>query len=736
MGNSIPRPVARFEDFEVNLETGEVWKAGRPLKVQDQPFTVLSALLERPGQIITREELRQLIWPDKSFGDFDHAINLALAKLRATLGDSADVPHLIETLPRRGYRFIATLKEQSAPPPARIIAPPPEQTVPSPVKERPATAAGKKLWLIVGALALVVVAAVALLRMFSTAREQSSTGGEILPLVSMPGQQDTPAISPDGSQVAFAYSGDPHPGIYIALIGGEKPLQLTQGANDANPTWSPDGRQIAFARFSDSSDQKKLYVIPALGGSERHVYTTSYPQWGQCNQMSWSPDGKSLIFPEAQDNNAKARLSILSLSDLTARPLTSPHNQQFDCDPVFSPDGATVAFARGPMGAFLSDLFVLRVADRQPVRLTSGNSGGDVAWTQDGKEIVFDSSARGFQGLWRISASGGTPQPIAASGDAYEPSISRRGNQLAYRVFKGWETIWRLDLKDERHPLAPPVRLLSGRGIIWKPSYSPDGKKIAFESNRMGYENIWMCGSDGSNCSQLTDRHGTSATARWSPNGRYLAFESVTQDYWQVGVLELPDGTPHMLTTFPDTNNGAANWSRDGKWIYFYSGHDGGAYQLWKMPFAGGFPVRVTTNRGVYAIESEDGRFLYYAKTPGREQRPRADTSLQPRGPFTGCGVWKRSLATGQESRLPINVCNWYEWAVARDGIYFLNLDFPPNGKIEFFDFAHGQITPIFALDKPASLFGGLAISPDGKSLLFGQNELKESYIMVMRNFR
>jgi TolB-like protein/DNA-binding winged helix-turn-helix (wHTH) protein/Tfp pilus assembly protein PilF len=115
MGNSIQRPVARFEDFEVNLETGEVWKAGRRLKVQDQPFKVLSALLERPGQIVSREELRQLIWPGNSVGDFDHAINLALAKLRATLGDSADVPHLIETLPRRGYRFIAPLREQTEP---------------------------------------------------------------------------------------------------------------------------------------------------------------------------------------------------------------------------------------------------------------------------------------------------------------------------------------------------------------------------------------------------------------------------------------------------------------------------------------------------------------------------------------------------------------------------------------------------------------------------------------------
>ncbi len=100
-----------------------MWKAGRPLKVQDQPFRVLAALLERPGQIVTREELRQLIWPENDFGDFDHAINLALAKLRATLGDSADVPHLIETLPRRGYRFIAPLKEATEISPAGVTAP-------------------------------------------------------------------------------------------------------------------------------------------------------------------------------------------------------------------------------------------------------------------------------------------------------------------------------------------------------------------------------------------------------------------------------------------------------------------------------------------------------------------------------------------------------------------------------------------------------------------------------------
>ena len=719
MGNSMQRPVARFEDFEVHLETGDVWKAGRPLKIQDQPLKVLAALLERPGQIVPREELRQLIWPEKSFGDFDHAINMAIGKLRATLGDSADVPHLIETLPRRGYRFIAPLKEEEAeqPAPPLAIGPPKEQTKPSPSKEHPARAAGNKFWLIAGAFAFLLLCAVTLFRFFSAVSKQPVTASEVAPLVSMPGLQASPAFSPDGSQIAFEYSGAPRPGIYIALVGGERPLQLTENENDHEPAWSPDGRQIAFASYRILDSQKNIYVIPALGGSQRRVYTAALPKWGPCNKISWSPDGESLIFSESLDEGAKTRLTLLSLTDLTAHPLTSPRIKELDCNPVFSPNGATVAFVRGPLGSSVGDLFVVNAAGGQPLRLTTGNSGGDAAWTHDGREIVFASCMKGVPTLWRILAAGGSPQRVAGAGEsAGAPSISRRGNELAYTVARRWDTIWRLDLKDERHALAPPIRLLSGRGMAWRPSYSPDGKKIVFESDRMGYSDIWVCNSDGSNCSQLTDLHGTTGTARWSPDGRYVSFESISQDYYQVGVVEVPEGTPQMLKAVPVANNGAPNWSRDGQSIYFYS--DGsGRFELWKMPQKGGSPVRATTNGGVYGIESKDGRFLYYSM-------------------YGGSGIWRKSLDGGQESRLPIHVGSWYDWDVSRSGIYFLNENFAPNGRIEFFDFASGRSAPIFALDRPASLYGGLALSANGNSILFGQSELNESYIMLMKNFR
>src|SRR5215469_16551437 len=102
--------LVKFQGFELNLQTGELRKNGTRIRLQEQPFKVLAALVQRPGQLVTREELRKLIWPDESFGDFDHAINLAVTKLRGALGDSADVPHLIETLPRRGYRFVGVVE--------------------------------------------------------------------------------------------------------------------------------------------------------------------------------------------------------------------------------------------------------------------------------------------------------------------------------------------------------------------------------------------------------------------------------------------------------------------------------------------------------------------------------------------------------------------------------------------------------------------------------------------------
>jgi Tol biopolymer transport system component len=707
MGNvGQPNLVLRFHDFQVNLQTGELWKAGIRLKLQDQPFKVLSTLLQRPGQVVAREELRQLIWPEESFGDFDHAINLAVNKLRSTLGDSADVPHLIETLPRRGYRFIAPVESESVP----------RGSTTAVAKRRLGRFTASRAWIGVGSAALVLLSAISIWQLRKPA-EPSLSSVEAVPLLAMLGKQEMPAFSPDGNQVAFAVSEGQHAGIYTTLIGGEKSLKLTDNPGDCCPTWSPDGRQIAFVRLG-SDKERNFYVIPALGGSEHKLYTGPLNAIWSCDRLDWSPDGKVLAFSEPTENGVRSRITLLSVADLTTRQLTSPRNQEFDCEPAFSPDGWTIAFGRGFFGGALADLFIVSSSGGDPRRLTSGNSGGSPAWTQDGKEIVFSSPMGGLRSLWRVPASGGTPRPVAGVGEfAINPSISHKGNQLVYEHTIHTNYIWRLDLKDARHAFGSPTRVLSARGFNLRPSFSPDGKKIVFESDRLGYSDIWYCESDGSNCLQLTSLHGISGTARWSPDGHYISFESISQDYYEIYFMEIPGGRPHLVPTFPGVDKGAPNWSRDGKRIYFSSADKSGTFQIWRVPFKDGSPVQVTRNGGVYAIESDDGRFLYYVKND------------QP-------GVWKMPLDGGEETRVLDQPRGWCNWQLVPSGIYFLNEGFRPNGRIGFFDFATRETTPIFSLEKPFTEFGGLAVSPDGRSLLYAQNELDDSYIMLVKNFR
>jgi Tol biopolymer transport system component len=251
--------------------------------------------------------------------------------------------------------------------------------------------------------------------------------------------------------------------------------------------------------------------------------------------------------------------------------------------------------------------------------------------------------------------------------------------------------------------------------INWRPSFSPDGKKVVFESDRLGFSDIWYCESDGSNCTQLTSLHGTAGSARWSPDGQRIAFEFQSQHYYDVYVLEVPDGRPRRLLTFPEGDNGAPSWSRDGRWIYFYSSHEKGPLQLWKVPFQGGTPVKVTKNGGVYATESEDGRFLYFSKLE------------QP-------GIWRMPLNGGEEERVldQPEGFRWFNWVLVPGGIYLVNQANERKPGIEFFDFTSRKRTLIDLVDKPGP---GLALAPDRRSLLYSRTDSEEYEIMLVKNF-
>lgn len=697
--DAAPDHLIRFGVFELHTPTGELRSKRSRVKLQDQPLQVLLAVLEKPGEVVTREELRAKLWAADTFVDFDHGLNAAVRRLRDALGDTAESPRYIETLPRRGYRFIGNV-DDAAPPTALWSAP----------KGRFETPWVKAIWISVG-VTLVLLSGIAIWRFSRRTPESPVLMSEVLPLTGLAGIQAYPAFSPDGNQVAFVIEGEQNPGIYTTIVDGEKPLQLTSTPADSSPTWSPDGRQIAFTRYGydGKSQSMSICVVPALGGTVRKLYTFPYSPTSTSEWVSWSPDGKVLAFTE------KSRIQLFSIADSTARPLTSPPDQFHDYGAAFSPDGKRLAFVRGTVAGLTQGLFVVPATGGEAKRLTFDNREmfGPPAWTGDGHDIVFSSSRRGLVTLWRISVSGGEPRPVAGVVMASAPSISSKGD-LAYVHQVSNDNIWRISLNNQVSQQGSPMPIISAKWGNFRPHFSPDGKRIAFESDRSGYWEIWTCDSDGSNCGQVTSLHGVARAARWSPDGRYIAFEFSLKEHSEVYVVEVPGGMPRLIPTYPGADNGDPNWSRDGGWIYFNSDR-GGRFNISKVPLNGGSPVEVTRNGGVFAADSSDGRFLYYSK-------------------FEEAGIWKMPLSGGEETQVLDQPGGWdsYSWALVPNGIYFLNSEAPHN-NIEFLRFATVKKSLIASVDSSGF---GLAVSPDGRFILFVKNELAESSIMLVKNFR
>jgi Tol biopolymer transport system component len=293
---------------------------------------------------------------------------------------------------------------------------------------------------------------------------------------------------------------------------------------------------------------------------------------------------------------------------------------------------------------------------------------------------------------------------------------------LVYQGMAFKDSVLRMNLTDNNHRQGDPTLLRSEKGINWRPQFSPDGKRFAFESNGLGYPEIWACDSDGSHCAPLTSLRGTAGAPRWSPDGSHIAFEFRPKDHTEVYLLEVGGGPPRLLPTLPGSDNGGPNWSRDGKWIYFYSDQGGEPFQLWKVPVTGGSPIQITKHGGVFAAESADGRSLYYAKV----ESP---------------GIYKMPLLGGEEERVldrGAGGTGWSNWALARNGIYFRDAKKSKDdnyiGLLNFFDFATKKITTVSTLDQPGGL--GIGLSADGRSILYDGKGDAESSIMLVKNFR
>ncbi len=727
-----PLPVSpttiRFGLFEVDLSAGELRKRGRRIPLQDQPFRVLILLLQRPGELVTREDFQRALWPGDTFVEFDEGLNKAIQKLRQALDDSSDNPRFIETLPRKGYRFIAPVDRAAVEANAAPAQPTPANSnavSPSAVGLTKRRNSEVLAWALLGAVsvALVVLAAGVYFRYFRPAQPTPKT----VPLTSYPGRQITPALSPDGKQVAFAWDGEKGDNldIYVKLADAGEPLRLTTNpAPEYGPAWSPDGRFIAFSR--ELPDHTEILMVPALGGAERKLAEVA-PQ-SEDTHLSWSPNGKYLALADKNAPQDPYGIFLLSVETGEKRKLTVPPTETRyagDCCPRFSPDGNTLAFKRSLF--FNSDeIYVLPVTSdgrprSEPRRLTPSKQAiFSFDWTADGRRIVYPSDQVGIANLLAISASGGTPERLAvADANVTGIAISRNSSRLVYQRDVFDDNIWRIPGPNSSDKTRAPARFIASTQPDREPQFSPDGTKIVFTSTRSGNNEIWICDSEGRNSIQLTSFNGPDlGSPRWSPDNRWIAFDSNKDGNWDIYVISRDGGQPRRLTSGP-SDKWRPSWSHDGRWVYFGSTKTGDG-QIWKTPAQGGEAVRLTKIKGGgEAFESFDGKFVYYAYT----EEP---------------GVWKVPVTGGEETR----VLDWGEdgvWALTNQGICFFDISKSTGAALKFYNFATGKATLLRQFSKETQVETGstsLTVSPDGRWILYVQRDQSGSNLMLVENFR
>jgi Tol biopolymer transport system component/tRNA A-37 threonylcarbamoyl transferase component Bud32 len=578
-----------------------------------------------------------------------------------------------------------------------------------------------RLMLAVAAVTLLVVAAAAwfFLRPASTPPAPMQS----VPLATYTGSQGHPSVSPDGSQVAFQWTGEKgdHLDIYVKLVEGGTPLRLTTGPSPAaSPAWSPDGRQIAFLKAGG------VYSISPLGGPERKLTDVLVAS------LAWMPDSQSLLVSSAKSAGELHIIFQLSLRTGEMRPVTSPPPQanpgDGDYTPAVSPDGRTLAFLRRVRADW--DVYAQLLAGGPARRLTKRSQQlGGLVWAGN-REVLFSSTAVGSSSMWRMLADGSSEQqPVPGVLDgARDPAIARPANgpaRLAYTRIAHDTNIWSMEIALDAHggvrTVAQPAPIVASTREDHSPKFSPDGKRIVFASDRDGYLEVWVGASDGSGPSQLTTlKSPRSGSPRWSPDGKHIVFDSLASgnnDIWMVGS---EGGPPKQLTTEP-SNDARPSFSRDGRWIYFRSDRSG-SQQIWKIPSSAPFrpAVQLTHDGGYDAEEAPDGKLLYYTK------------------PQNG-GLWSMPVEGGRGTLVLAQVRPGV-WALAENGIYYLDVAArSPEGftPLMWFSFATHKLVQAGAADKPVVAESPtLSVTSDGRRIAWAQIDRQQSELMLIDNFR
>lgn len=657
--NNGPAYVVHFGVFELDLRTGELRKSGVRIRLQEQPFQILAMLLERPGEVVSRDELRNKLWAEETFVDFDHGLNTAVQRLRESLGDTAENPRFIQTLPRRGYRFLApvngaasgrveTSSLSAAPEPGLALSSTTaSETTAFNTTNDLETSAIRKVrrprLIVWSAIALCGATALSFSGFLLGRRTAKSMAIPSYPAVDVQrltdwiGNEESPAISPDGKSLAFVADLTGNRQIWVRLVAGGAPLQITHGAGDhLFPRWAQDSASLFYYMPPATSEaQGTLWEISALGGGPR-------PLCSSVSGADVSHDGKKLSF--FRFNQDHVELVVTNRDGSNSRAVARLDSQFSYLHPRWSPDDQWLGYQTSI--ALADKLFVVPTAGGEPKELASEwMQLGGFAWLPDGSGVLY-SSARGStvfylptMNLWISKLKGDTKGRRLTYGEAsYEdPDVDRTGRIFASRMHRHFD-IWKVPLGGTpSQNLREAVQITHQTGQVQTPTVAPTDQEIAFLSDTGGHGNIWISKLKTGETRQITfenDPNVALGVPVWSPDGAEITFVTIPRD-WQGGTYWLvkPDGSNLRRIV---SHAGWATWSADSRWIY--CNVDSGTpvkTKIMKFPVQGGAPKVVRDENAMSPAVASDGSGLYYLKTE-RNANGLLDYQVRVARPETG----------------------------------------------------------------------------------------------------